>query len=236
MPEALVITPVKDSLQTTTRTIQSVHEAYGDFKYVVYNDFSGPETTNFLELNKNKFEYELINLESLTSNPSPNYKLVLQTAGKEAIELNIPLIIVESDVIVKKDSIKKLLEIPRQFPKTGLAGAVTIDQEGNYNFPYNYLKEKKPEVVLTNHSLSFCCTLLTREFLNKFDFNELSSKKDWYDIFISRKSKKLGFSNYLAKNTEVLHLPHSSRPWKHLKYTNPAKYYLLKYLNRRDRI
>ncbi|MBT6766855.1 MAG: glycosyltransferase family 2 protein, partial [Prolixibacteraceae bacterium] len=61
-------------------------------------------------------------------------------------------------------------------------------------------------------------------------------KKDWFDVFISRQSKKSGFNNYLAKGIEVLHLPHSSRPWKNLKYTKPALYYLKKYLYKRDRI
>jgi hypothetical protein len=77
---------------------------------------------------------------------------------------------------------------------------------------------------------------LAPQFLNKFDFRTLSPKKDWYDIFISRQSKKLGFNNYLAKGTEVLHLPHSSRPWKNLKYKNPVLYYIRKYFYNRDRI
>jgi hypothetical protein len=56
------------------------------------------------------------------------------------------------------------------------------------------------------------------QFLQKFDFKILSQNKDWFDVYISRQSKKMGFKNYLAKGIEVLHLPHSSRPWKHLKY------------------
>ena len=152
------------------------------------------------------------------------------------MELRTPLIIVESDVIIKKDTIQNLLDIPGRYPKTGMAGAVTIDRDGNYNFPYNYIKKRNSEVEPTSHSLSFCCTLLTGELLDVFNFDGLSARKDWYDIYISRRSKKLGFRNYLAKNTEVLHLPHSSRPWKQLKYSNPVKYYFQKYIKRRDRI
>jgi hypothetical protein len=236
MPEALVITPVKDSLKTTSKTVESVFNSSGDFIYIVYNDFSDSETKEFLEDNKTKFNFYLVNLEDLTVHPSPNYKLVLQKAREKAIELNVPLIIIESDVLVTKETICKLIETSKKDKLTGMVGAVTIDENGQYNFPYDYLKKKSPRLTLTNHSLSFCCTLLTTGLLHQFNFDELPLKKDWFDIYISRKSKKLGFHNYLAKNIEVIHLPHSSRPWKLLKYSNPIKYYFYKYLKNRDRI
>jgi hypothetical protein len=236
MPEALVITPVKDSLETTIKTVKSVHKAHGDFSYILYNDFSTVETKQYLEKNKGTFNFDLINLEDLTTNPSPNYKMVLQMAQKLAIDMKIPLIIIESDVIIKEDTISNLIAICNKNKNTGMVGAITVNEKGNYNFPYDYVKSKSDHVVSTNHSLSFCCTLLSYELITNFNFNELSSKKDWFDIFISRQSKKLGYENFLAKNNEVLHLPHSSRPWKQLKYTNPIKYYLNKYLKKRDRI
>jgi hypothetical protein len=236
MPEALIITPVKDSLTTTARTIESVFAADGDFLYIIYNDFSGNETKEFLEKNTGKFNYQLVNLEDLTTTPSPNYKLVLRQASSKAMELNIPLIIIESDVIIKKDTISGLLESAKRYEKTGMVGAVTVNEQGQYNFPYDYLKEKKASFDVTRHSLSFCCTLLATDLLSKVNFEELPVKKDWYDIYISRKSKKLGFKNYLATQIEVVHLPHSSRPWKLLKYSNPVKYYIYKYLKHRDRI
>lgn len=78
--------------------------------------------------------------------------------------------------------------------------------------------------------------MITLDFLEKYDFKQLSSKKDWFDIHISRQSRKLKFKNYLVKENGVLHLPHSSRPWKQLKYSDPLKYYLAKLFKRRDRI
>ena len=53
---------------------------------------------------------------------------------------------------------------------------------------------------------------------------------------ISRKSIQLGLSNYLLVTSDVLHKPHSSRPWKQLKYKNPLKYYYQKLIKRLDRI
>ena len=67
-------------------------------------------------------------------------------------------------------------------------------------------------------------------------FTNLDAQKTWYDIFISHKSTSMGFRNYLLTEAPVLHLPHSSRPWKKLKYTNPLKYYWQKYTKGLDKI
>ncbi len=236
MPEAIIITPVKDSLETTKLTIEAISKTEGDFEYFVFNDFSLPPTKNFLDDAKTLFKFELIHLESITSTPSPNYKLVLEMAQKMALDKKCPLIIIESDVVIKPETLPALLKILHNETNPGVVGAITVDKSGKYNFPYTFEKNKSNEILNTSHSLSFCCTLLSFELLEQFDFQTLSQKKDWFDIFISRQSKKLGFNNYLAKGVEVLHLPHSSRPWKNLKYTNPALYYLKKIFTKRDRI
>lgn len=236
MPEAIIITPVKDSLNTTDLTVQAISKAKGNFEHFVFNDFSQPDTKQFLEETKTKFGFQLIHLEDITSTPSPNYKLVLEIAQKIALEKECPLIIIESDVVIKPDTLSGLLEILKTKSRCGLIGAITVDQSGNYNFPYTFEKTKSEEIINTSHSLSFCCTLISSEFLRKFDFKILSQDKDWFDIYISRQSKKLGFNNYLAKGIEVVHLPHSSRPWKHLKYTRPVLYYFKKIFYKRDRI
>jgi hypothetical protein len=236
MPEAIIITPVKDSLHTTNRTIKAISEAIGDFDYYVFNDFSQPETKQFLDQSKEKYGFKLIHLEEITKTPSPNYKLVLEIAQRTALENNCPLIIIESDVVIKPDTISGLFEILKTKTNPGLIGAITVDESGNYNFPYTFEKIKNNQIVNTAHSLSFCCTLISVEFLQKFDFKILSQNKDWFDVYISRQSKKMGFNNYLAKGIEVIHLPHSSRPWKHLKYTKPLRYYLNKIFYKRDRI
>lgn len=236
MFEALVITPVKDSIVTTIETIRSVHASNTNVKYIIYNDFSSDETTQILTENQAKYNFELVNLKDLTSTPSPNYRLVLNMAQTKALELNLPLVIIESDVEVKNDTIARLVELSKKEKECGMVGSVTTDLSGQVNFPYLNFKNEKKLVVDTSHSLSFCCTLLTTELLKSFSFNELSEEKHWYDVFISRKSKQLGYRNYLAMNLPVIHKPHSSRPWKQLKYSNPLKYYFLKYLKKRDKI
>jgi hypothetical protein len=234
--EVLVITPVKDSLETTQQTIEAVSNAEGNFEYYVFNDFSGTVTKEFLESNQIKFHYRLINLEAITTTPSPNYKIILQKAQEMAISKNLPLLLIESDVIIRKDTINELVKICLGLKNPGLVGAITVDKDYNYNFPYTNVKMHGKLWKRTRRSISFCCTLLTIEFLKSYDFKLLSGKKDWYDIYISQQSRKSGFNNYLIAKTEVLHLPHSSRPWKQLKYTHPLKYYFYKLLKRRDRI
>ncbi|WP_159523156.1 glycosyltransferase family A protein [Sunxiuqinia indica] len=236
MPKTLVITPVKDSIETTLQTIEAIHAADGDHLHYVYNDFSTPETKKILEKKKKKFGFELINLEEITNTPSPNYNLVLQMAQKKAIDLKVPLVIVESDVIIKRDTLDNMYDLSLSTQNCGMLGAITTDESGQVNFPYLNFKGEKKEITDTSHSLSFCCTLLSLKLLESFSFKELSSEKHWYDVFISRKSKLLGFKNYLVTNLPVVHKPHSSRPWKQLKYTNPLKYYFNKLIKRKDRI
>lgn len=236
MTKTIVITPVKDSPATTKKTIEAVCQSDCPIDYYVFNDFSGPETKSMLTEAQKKWGFRLIHLEEITDTPSPNYKLVLQMAQKEALQQKAHLLILESDVVVKPDTISRLLEITATHHKPGLVGAITVDHQGRYNFPYNYEKKKSSKTVDTSHSLSFSCTLLTNEFLESCPFEELPQKKDWYDVSISRTAKKTGFHNYLAKGVEVLHQPHSSRPWKNLKYKNPLLYYFRKFIYKRDRI
>lgn len=236
MHQALVITPVKDSLKTTTETIHSIKNSKGEFLFCVYNDFSSNETTEVLKSLSVQRQFDLINLSEITDTPSPNYRLVLQMAQKKAISLNLPLIIVESDVEVKPDTLEQLVKHSQTLENCGMVAAVTVDFDGKINFPYLNFRRTKEKIVRTKHSLSFCCTLLTPKLLQQYDFQELLIDKHWYDVSISRKSIQLGLHNYLLTEHSVLHKPHSSRPWKQLKYTNPVKYYYQKLIKRLDRI
>jgi len=237
MTELLIITPVKDSLDTTLDTINSVVSAtVPPHKYVVYNDFSSSETKAALETKQKELGFELVNLEDITDTPSPNYRLILQHARSMALELNVPLLITESDVTVKPDTFGKMLDFSRRHDNCGMVAAVTVDETGKVNFPYLNYKKHKEAVVEASHSLSFCSTLLSTDLLNTLSFSELSESKDWFDVFITRRSRQSGFKNYLLMDTPVLHRPHSSRPWKRLKYTNPLKYYIVKFFKRKDRI
>ncbi|SHF63810.1 Glycosyl transferase family 2 [Mariniphaga anaerophila] len=236
MTEAIVITPVKDSPTTTIETIDAICQSDYNIEYYVYNDFSQKETRQMLVEAQQQLNFNLIHLEDITNTPSPNYKLVLEMAQTMAIEKRKPLIIVESDVVVKPDTLRQLIQLVNTKKDAGMVGAITVDKQGNYNFPYTFEKTKSDKTIETSHSLSFCCTCISLQFLEKFSFKELSANKDWFDVTISRQSKKAGYINYLAKGIEVLHLPHSSRPWKNLKYTNPLLYYYRKLIHKRDRI
>ncbi|HAQ18861.1 MAG TPA: family 2 glycosyl transferase [Prolixibacteraceae bacterium] len=236
MYEALVITPVKDSLKTTTETIHSILNSDGKFYFCIYNDFSNEETTAELKSLSAKYQFELINLSEITKTPSPNYRLILQLAQKKAISLGLPLIIVESDVEVKSNTLTELVHQSQKRMHCGMVAATTQDSDGKINFPYLNFRKSKETIIKTKHSLSFCCTLLSPALLNQYDFNELPTGKHWYDVSISRKSVSLGFNNYLLISHGVLHKPHSSRPWKQLKYSNPIRYYYQKLIKRQDRI
>lgn len=236
MAEVLVITPVKNSIETTLDTARAIAASDIPVRHVIFNDFSTAETKASLEKSKSEIGYELIHIEDLTDHPSPNYKLVLQLAQKIALDGAMPLLVVESDVVVKPDTISSLLSFQRNSGKSGLVGSVTVDDRGVVNFPYLKFKGTKESIIRTHRSLSFCCTLFTLEFLGSYDFMGLDEAKDWYDTFISKKSLELGFENTVLMNAPVWHRPHASRPWKQLKYTNPLKYYFLKFWKGLDKI
>ena len=146
------------------------------------------------------------------------------------------LLVVESDVVIKQDTISRLLDDSGKKSRAGLVGSVTVDEAGVVNFPYLKFKGVKEPVITTHRSLSFCCTLFSLDFLKSYDFAGLDEAKDWYDTFISKKSLELGFENRVLINAPVWHRPHASRPWKQLKYTNPLKYYFLKFWKGMDKI
>ena len=105
-----IITPVKDSIDSTLETVKAIMESdiLVPFTYTVYNDFSTEENTHRLEEAARQWNFRLVNLSDLTDHPSPNYLLVLQTAQKEAIEADAGLLIVESHDIDKKNTLQSL--------------------------------------------------------------------------------------------------------------------------------
>jgi hypothetical protein len=234
--QLLIITPVKDSMQTAMKAIERVCQSKGDHLFSVYNDYSTPENRNVLAATASTLGFELINIEEQVSTPSPNYRFTLQNARQRALELKAGLLIVESDVYVQPETIEQLFGFAQKTPNCGMAAAITVNENGQINFPYTYVQPKNDGPIASEHRLSFCCTLLTLPLLQKLDFAQLSEKKDWFDVQISKDSRRLGFTNYILPKVKVVHLPHSSRPWKKLKYTDPVKYYFRKWVFGKDKI
>ena len=236
MKKLLIITPVKDSIELTEPTIRSVMGCIDKKKceYIVFDDFSTQESVIKLDELAEELSFKVTHLSDEINNPSPNYRYILQQVQKKAIEEDKHLIIVESDVLVNADTFYKLESAVTD--KVGLVASVTVDDKGEVNFPYLYARKWKKQDLETKKRISFCCTLLTNSFLKKYDFNNLDPNKNWYDVFISHMSVELGFKNILLMSDKVLHRPHSSRPWKLLKYINPLKYYWIKYTKGFDKI
>jgi hypothetical protein len=232
-----IITPVKNSLSTALQTIESVMNSTGcEFSYTVYDDFSDEPTRKALHNSSEEKGFNLVHLSDITDHPSPNYLLVLQLAQQRAIKENCPLVVIESDVIINQHTVSQLYKLNGSLHKPGLIAAVTTDDESNINFPYLYARSYSLMTKPTMKRLSFCCTLMNQEFLKMYDFRKLNPEKNWYDVFISRQSISVGFTNYLATDIQVIHKPHSSRPWKLEKYSNPLKYYWNKITKGRDKI
>ena len=226
-----ILTPVKDSPEIALRTIKSIMDSTisVEFSYTVYNDFSTQETTGILESESKKSGFTLVNLKEITMHPSPNYLMILQIAQQRANFENAHLMIIESDVLVEKNTIQLMYDAVSTLENPGMISAITTDIHHKVNFPYVYAKRIKQEVVNTKKQLRFCCSLLTNSLLTTFNFDTLSPERAWHDQFISQKSIELGFKNYLLPSIPVIHLQHSIYPWKHLKNSQPIMYYWKKF-------
>lgn len=233
-----IITPVKDSIDSTLETIRAVKASQltVPHSYTIYNDFSTEENTRRLERASHELGFTFVNLSDLTTHPSPNYLLVLQRTQRESLAEDAALCIVESDVTVRPDTLQGLYDGAAMREDCGIAAAVTVDEHGDINYPYLYARGHENQVIDNRKHQSFCCSLLTPELLRRFDFAQLDPEKNWYDVTISHESLAAGLKNYLFTTLPVLHRPHQSRPWKQLKYKNPLKYYWLKYTRGLDKI
>ncbi|MDR1331940.1 MAG: glycosyltransferase family 2 protein [Tannerella sp.] len=234
----IVITPVKDAIASTLETVKAIvaSEMRIPFTYIVYNDFSTEENTRRLAEASSAYGFTLVNLSEKTNRPSPNYLWILQDAQRRALEKSAVLCIVESDVTVRPHTLQSLFDGALARPDCGIAAAVTVDSAGQINYPYLYAKKEANRIVPTRRHVSFCCSLLTDAFLRKYSFAQLDPSRAWHDVTVSHRSLALGFTNYLFATLPVVHRPHSSRPWKQLKYTNPLRYYWLKLVHKRDKI
>ena len=223
--------PVKDSLQTAEEAIRAI--VASGYTLTVYDDNSLKENAMQLDALQDELGIEVTHVGEHTQHPSPNYRWVLIDAQRVCREKGLNLVIVESDVIVRESTIRRMQEAIDS--RMGMIAAVTTDEEGVVNFPYEYARKIKADGVCKKR-FSFCCTLLTHELLQAYDFEQLDPTKNWYDVSISHLSQKMGFDNWLQVSNPVLHKPHSSRPWKQLKYTHPLLYYWRKLTKGLDKI
>jgi len=226
-----IIVPVKDSIETAEMALRALK----GHTVTIWNDNSTAQNTARLHALAEELHFDCIDVADLTDHPSPNYLLLLQTMRQRALDTHAPLLIVESDVVVQPDTIDRLIHEGRK-AKVGMVAAVTTNEEGAINFPYAYARRYAKGAIETHKRLSFCCTLMTEPMLETVDFNNLDPTKDWFDVTISKLSRQSGFRNILCTDTPVRHYPHSSRPWKQLKYTNPLLYYWRKLTQGRDKI
>ena len=110
MKKLLIITPVKDSIELTEKTIRSVMESFNKdaWNYVVYDDFSSDANAVRLDELSSELGFRVVHLKDELTTPSPNYRFVLQMAQQEAISSDSHLVIVESDVVVNTDTFQRL--------------------------------------------------------------------------------------------------------------------------------
>ena len=226
-----IIMPVKDSIVTAEQAIRAI--VASGYTLTLYDDNSTAENAARLDALHEELGIQVVHIAEHIDHPSPNYRWVLIDAQRECLQSGRHLVIIESDVVIRENTIEAMCCAVS--PGVGMVAAVTVNEQGKVNFPYEYARKIKHDGVCRKR-FSFCCTLLTQELLQAYDFEQLNPTKNWYDVTISHQSVQMGLKNILQVSNPVLHKPHSSRPWKRLKYTNPLLYYWRKLTQRRDRI
>jgi len=232
-----IITPVKDSIDSTLETMRAVLDSAltMPYTYTIYNDNSTPENTARLHAEAEKMGVKVVDLSDLTDHPSPNYLFVLRRCQQECLAADAGLLIVESDVTVKRDTLQGLADGALAREDCGIAAAVTVDEAERVNYPYLYAKGWNGVVDSRKHC-SFCCSLLTPKLLAAFDFLQLDDTKNWFDVTISHESLAAKLHNYLFCNLTVFHPPPGRRPRGTLQKKNQLKYYWIKWTKGFDKI
>lgn len=66
-----IITPVKDSIDSTLETVKAIMNSVitVPFRYTIYNDFSTEENTRRLEAASRELGFRLVNLSDITDHP-----------------------------------------------------------------------------------------------------------------------------------------------------------------------
>ena len=184
--ELHIIMPVKDSIETVREALTCLYASTDlNWRFTLYNDYSTPENTEALKQLSEHYEFELVNWAERTKHPSPNYRFTLIDAQRKALQEQADLLIIESDVLIRRDTIARI-RTARQ-DRVGMVAAITHDEQDKVNFPYKYaaLWRKKP--TFTIKRFSFCCTLLTKASLPTYPFAELNTEKNWSDVDIRRR-------------------------------------------------
>ena len=117
-----IIMPVKDSIEIAERAIRAIVDS--GYTLCIYDDNSLPENAQRLDLLAEELGILVVHISNLTDHPSPNYRLVLQLAEQETLKTGCHLVIVESDVIVKEDTLNRMLEEVQD--GVGMVAAVTV--------------------------------------------------------------------------------------------------------------
>ena len=130
-----IIMPIKDSINIAEKAIRAIVDS--GYTLCIYDDNSLPQNAQRLDEIAIETNTRIVHISDLTDHPSPNYRLVLQLAQKEALSKHQHVVIIESDVLIQPDTLHRMaVEVQNG---TGMVAAVTVDENGEYNFPYHYL-------------------------------------------------------------------------------------------------
>ena len=142
--------PVKDAIESAAVSIRAIRQC--GYPLCVFDDYSTEENAKRIDELSQALSFSVVHIADKYAHPSPNYRWVLQTARREAIAQSKHLLIVESDVVVRSETIPMMLRAIGKH--VGMVAAITHNQENEINFPYEYarriLRRKGARMTETN--------------------------------------------------------------------------------------
>ncbi len=202
MNKIFIIIPIHNKEQSLKACIKSLNKSAQETKYC-FNTFlilNGCLDKSLDIAIKCKHKYSLLNIKILESAKG---KLNAQEAAIKKIKLDVPILFVDADIILKKDSIKILINELEKYPRLIAVGSFPIarDYQGN-NIWKSFLdkvlniRSRHPmsEISLLNVEEYHPYTIYDTQNKNTSFSHELKSK-----IFFHGRTFLLRSKNYWSK-------------------------------------
>ncbi|MDR1682107.1 MAG: hypothetical protein LBS25_01770 [Candidatus Symbiothrix sp.] len=213
MEQLHIISPawnVSDNVQRMISAVVSSKVVF-PFEYTVYSACIEDEQNRKLTKLAGEHHFKMAQLNDKTSAPNIQLTQILQHAQKKAMNAGVPLLVVWPEVLVAKDTIQELFEYGRMMERSGLISAIVRDAKGNIAQPHSFAMSYNRGIVPTHHNVGLFCALFTSRLLAIIDFTDLPDTKESFEAKISKRSRRLGFKNYMITTSSVEWTPKRGR-------------------------
>ncbi|MDR0547722.1 MAG: hypothetical protein LBG77_09145 [Dysgonamonadaceae bacterium] len=205
MHQLHIVTPIWNAADSVKRSIAAIvsSKVVFPFEYTVYNAcLAGDKLKKLTELSA-QYHFNVVSVNPSGSSPISLLVEMLRQAQQQALLAEVPLLWVSPDVVVNKDTVQELFEYRRFMERAGLISALVHDSKDIIAAPHLYAWKYNRGIVPTHQNVGLSCVLFTPRLLAAIDFGDLPDTEEAFDVRISKRSRRLGFRNYLITTSVV---------------------------------